>query len=174
MSSTPRAAAASEKARFRSYQTTDQPRSSAASASASRYMTVSATVWARLSLMRSSTVVGKLRADADGDPRDRDGHVRSQSLKAVSRPPCGGFANAFDKLDRIAERDLARPGAVPIATDGPRSFVVVRVRGQPVGEVDPAAVEERTIRPHRDQHGGVAVLGHPNRCRAAAQSTMAE
>src|SRR4029079_7776296 len=52
--------AASRNTRSRSYQWTDQPRASAAVASASRYMTESATFAARVSTMRSSVVTGSL------------------------------------------------------------------------------------------------------------------
>ena len=68
MSSRPSAAAASRNTRSLSYQRTDQPRASAAAARTSRYITVSATVCARLSAIRASTVGGS------------GGHARSAML----------------------------------------------------------------------------------------------
>ena len=56
--SQPSTVAASRNTRSRSYQHTDQPRASAAVARASRYMTESATLCARLSAMRSAVVGG--------------------------------------------------------------------------------------------------------------------
>ena len=58
MSWRPSASAASRNTRSRSYQCTDQPRASAAVARASRYITESAMVCARLSAIRSSIVGG--------------------------------------------------------------------------------------------------------------------
>src|SRR5579864_6184456 len=91
MSWGPITAAASRNTRSRSYQCTDQPRSSAALARAWRYMTESATFAARVSAIRSSVVGGSL------------GHTRMAMLAIGT----GSAATSSSRLSR-APRSAAK------------------------------------------------------------------
>ena len=102
----------------------------------------------------------KIGADADRDSGNRHRHRRGQCVEAGARPAPRGLPYALDELDRLGERNLACPRAVPVATHRPRPFVVMRVRGQsPVRQVDLAAIEERAARCDGNEHRRVSVLG---------------
>ena len=105
MSAQPSASAASRNTRSGLYQCTDQPRASAAEARASRYMTESATVCARLSAIRSSIVCGSLGQILIRDARNRQRNRYGQRLEALARAARGGRSHALDERHGVSERN---------------------------------------------------------------------
>ncbi len=104
----------------------------------------------------------KLGAHAESDARYRDGHRRRQHLEALACAARRGLADPLDERHGIGQRDRPRPRAREVAAHRPRPFVVIRVRGETVGEVDATTVEQLTPGRDRDEDGGVTVLRDPD------------
>src|SRR5260221_4976723 len=112
-SSMPSAAAPSRSTRSPSYPYTDQPRASATAARAWRYMTESATVCARLSLIRSSIV------------RGRSGHARMAML-AIGTSTAAASASRLSRAPHAAATRTRSTRATASASETARAPAVFR------------------------------------------------
>jgi hypothetical protein len=119
----------------------DQPRASAAVARASRYMTESANVFARLSAVRASIVGGRW-AHPYRDARYWHGHSCGQRLQSFARAALGGCVHALDERNGFFERDRACPWVAQVTTHCPRSFVVIAVCRQTAGKIKASTIKE--------------------------------
>ena len=157
------ARAASPNTRSRSYQCTTSRALRRHGPRASRYMTESATVCARWSAMRCSTVGGR-GGQARSATRAIGAEIALLNASRLARAPRDAASRTCSTSATASASEIgARPRAVQVAPHRPRPFVMVRVsRRSGLGQLDTPAVEQLSVVRERDQHRTVAVLGDSN------------